>query len=318
MSIRLVIAMTLAVGGIGFEYDPGTGNDISRYQNTQIVVSDGIDAYQIQFQYVHTFATSFTLTIRIHNTLYQNVLIYTQKFASPRTVQRSITVPAYLVHRQTEWRLSGSSTSLQRQWVLTSQPRPQETWTLYQHTQWVSQASQMRINQIGEVVTIKEHVLFHGMLPKLMYEYYGIFHVHPLTLTWLTMPEEWFSRIHAYLLIAFHPAFEDFTLHDEGDVIIPLTISAQQNTIHFSFPTLYVNPATLRMSDLPLEGYVATNHLFFPIHQFHELQMISMTLLIEINHIVEGMIRYPFLYEALNPLLGPCLLSQYCVRIPYA
>lgn len=318
MKIRLLTFLFFAIGGIGFEYDPGTGNDVSRYQLTRILVSDGQLPYRVEFQYVHTFNTSFSLMIRMTNSLYSNALIYSQSFASPRTVTRAFEVPSSMVHRASQWTFTSQSSLGTKHWTLRSQPRQKEWITASSLTSWESAYATQEINEVGLVVNQREKLFFQGFEPTRVESFYGRLSLSHLKVEWVNRPLSWQQSIHAYLLVANDVLFSDLYIWNDQWNYIPLDIVEDGDYLLLQFPTLYVDPHRLRISQVPLQDYVSTSHFYFPIDQFHRFQQTPFQVHLELQHLTDLTVSYSFLYQALYPLLGPCSISQFCVRIPYA
>lgn len=318
MTIRLLTFLLFATGGIGFEYDPGTGVDVSRYQHTRIVVSEGETPYRVELQYMHTYQTSFTLSVRIHNAMYSNALLYTQTFNSPRTVTRAFDVATSMVHQPTQWLFVSQSNLGTKQWTLTTQPRVLEQVTSSTFSSWESAYGQEEINEFGIVVTRKEMLSFNGFSPRHTHGEYGRLDLTTVSFEWLSKPVEWNQYIQAYLLIAYDTALEDLSYWDEAWQSIPLHLRLDQNLIYFEFPTLFVHPSTLRMSETPIEGYRETSQFYFPIDEFQRFKETTLQLHLHLNYLSNLHLTYTFVYEMLTPLVGPCSISQFCVRIPYA
>jgi hypothetical protein len=318
MNIRLLIILFVAVGGIGFEYDPGTGNDVSRYESTRIIVSDGQEPYRVELQYNHTFNTNFSLSIRITNDLYSNALLYTQNFSSARMVTRSFYVPSSMVHRFTQWFFFSQSSLGTKQWILESQPRVEEQVRGYSFNSWESSYGTQEINEVGNVVTQKERIKFEGFNPIQSNLYYGRLSLSHLGLEWMSRPQEWMQLINAYLLIAKDSYFEDLYSWDDSWNYVPLDVYSENQYLRFLFPTLYVHPTRLTMSPLPLQGYVPTSNFYFPLNQFHRFRETTFQLRLMISNLTQVTFSYTFLYDADYPLLGPCSISQFCIRVPNA
>lgn len=77
---------------------------------------------------------------------------------------------------------------------------------------------------------------------------------------------------------------------------------------------LYVNPHTLIMSSVPLNGFVETRYFYFPKAYYDICHITNFRLIIAGLTINFYDLRYSFSYETEKPLLGNCSIAQYCIE----
>jgi hypothetical protein len=316
--VRVVVIGLMLLGTIGYEPDFGTGGYLSQFQNTWIVQDVVEEDARIEFEFLHTYETSFTLTIRMTNTTYSNVLLYTQRFPTPRRVQRILTVPRYLLNASNTFNFSVQHNQGSQQWTLLYEAQTPESLSFVSRTHWQSQGHRQFINASGQVATIKETLRFTNFNGVLFRENFGYFNLNDLSVQLTTTPLSLISIHHAYLLIAASPYLIHVNAYNDAWKIIELIPVIQDRFIRFSFPELYVHPFSLSLSDVPLPGYVPTHTFFFPHGSFARHHTTPMELHVRLHHLVDVAMTYRFSYQAREPLFGSCQTSRHCVRVAYA
>jgi hypothetical protein len=316
--IRVVVIGLMLLGTIGYEPDFGTGGYLSQFQNTWIIQDEVGEDARIEFEFLHTYQTSFTLTIRLTNSTYNHVLLYTQRFSTPRTVQRILTIPGYLLHSANTFNFSVQHNQGTKEWNLHFDLLAQETVSFVSRTHWESHGQREYINGVGQVMTMKETLQFTQFNGVLFRENFGFFNLNDLSVQLTTTPLSLVSIHHAYLLIAASPYLIHVNSYNEAWKIIELIPMIHERTIRFSFPELYVHPFSLSLSDVPLPGFVPTYTFFFPHGSFARHHTTSMELHIRLQHVVDVSLTYRFTYQAHQPLFGSCQTSLHCVRVAYA
>ncbi len=316
--VRVVVMGLMLIGTIGYEPDLGTGGYVSQFQNTWIFQDDVGEDARIEFEFLHTFETSFTLSIRVTNPTYFNVLLYTQRFPTPRRVQRILTVPQYILSASNTFSFYVQHHLGTNQWNLLYEAQAQETLSFVTRTQWESQGHRQYINASGQVTTMRETLRFTNFNGVLFRENFGYFNLNDLSINLTTATLSLLSIHHAYLLIAASPYLIHMNAYDDAWKIIELIPMIQDRVIRFSFPTLYVHPFSLSLSDVSLPGFVPTQTFFFPHGSYAHHQFTLMELHVRFQHVVDVSMTYRFTYQALYPLFGSCQTSVYCVRVANA
>lgn len=316
--LRFVVITVMLLGTIGFEEDNSPGSDVSRYQNTYVIPGNEVESTQLTFEFIHTYSTRFTLTIRFNNATYSNVLLYTQQFPTPRTVKRQLTIPSYLLLAANTFQLEVISGVGQTLWSLPYHLLPNESIHVMSIQSWQSQGTLWEINDVGRVVTYHERWNFVGFSGNDFHDVFGRFDVSSLRLIRQTYRKQVITVSHAYLLIETSPHFENMMIVEETWIFLPLSVLLIDDTLTFVMPTLYVDPFSLDLSDVPLEGYVSTHYFFFPHGSYPMHHHTTIKLILQMHHFLTFTLTYTFTYQAGSPLLGDCLISQYCVRVPYA
>lgn len=103
--------------------------------------------------------------------------------------------------------------------------------------------------------------------------------------------------------------------YDNGKAIIPLSIERNgYNLYELKYKNqLYVDKRLLIISTSPREGFVATNHFFFPVNHAKDLEGITFSFEI----LGAGYNKTNFIWDssflAVNPLIGDCQDSEYCI-----
>jgi hypothetical protein len=316
--IRVVVIGLMLLGTIGYEPDFGTGGYLSQFQNTWIIQDEVGEDARIEFEFLHTYQTSFTLTIRLTNSNYSNVLLYTQRFSTPRTVQRILTVPRYLLNTSNMFDFSVQHNQGSQRWNLLYETQAPESLSFVSRTYWESQGLMQYINGSGQVTSMKETLRFTHFSGVLFRENFGYFNLNDLSVQVTTTLLSLVSIHHAYLLIAASPYLIHVNAYNEAWKIISLIPMIHERTIRFSFRELYVHPFSLYLSDVPLPGFVPTRTFFFPHGSFARHHITSMELHIRLQHVVDVSLTYRFTYQAHQPLFGSCQTSLHCVRVAYA
>ena len=77
---------------------------------------------------------------------------------------------------------------------------------------------------------------------------------------------------------------------------------------------LYVNKETLRLSSRPKEGYVKTNHIYFPVNDMQNQDKYECYFAISNFGIDKDLLIHNFELKALRNTFGDCSNSKYCIK----
>ncbi len=96
---------------------------------------------------------------------------------------------------------------------------------------------------------------------------------------------------------------------------IPLNVTySSSGKITFSFPTNYVNEATLEMSTTYRAGFTKTTHFYLPLNHADEFDGTTFTLTIVPKSGNGSLITHKMTYYAGPNLFGDCSNSDYCIN----
>ena len=297
--------------------DDGGGSPSSyrRYQQVMIPPYHPTESIQATFQFANTFADDITLTWRISNQKFFRTLIYTQAFSPRNLIQRTISLPAHLfdgavstLHLQARRANFESSIDLH--------VYPQSSYLVQQFSHpFYSSHTISRIDSFGYIVYEREHFHFEGMTGLQIYPVYGRFDLSSIRIRMLSKVAKEIVFSNAHLLIANHKDLEGLPLNHSGYRQLTLHPRLVGDTIELRLPPLYVHPKTLLPSSIPLQDYVATNFLFFPMHAFEDLRNHGLSVHLQLRHFHTVSFIYEFTYVANKAIFGSCFQSQTCIQI---
>jgi hypothetical protein len=297
--------------------DDGGGSPSSyrRYQQVMIPPYHPTESIQATFQFANTFADDITLTWRISNQKFFRTLIYTQAFSPRNLIQRTISLPAHLfdgavstLHLQARRANFESSVDLK--------VYPQTNYDVAHFSQpFYSSHTISRIDSFGFIIYEREHFHFEGMTGLQSYPVYGRLDLSSIRIRMLAKVATDIVFSNAHLLIADHVDLEGLPLNDAGYRQLTLNPRLVGDRIDLRFPPLYVHPKTLVPSSIPLQDYVATNFLFFPMRAFEDLRQHGLRLQLQIRHFHTMSFTYEFTYVANKAIFGSCFQSQTCIQI---
>jgi hypothetical protein len=298
-----------------YEGDEGPSGSLRRYQNVVIAPYHQTEGTTVYFEFKNTLVDSITLSFRISNQLYQSALVYSQAFPPLGLIQRAITLPASLFDGGlTTLQLSAIRTGFSLHEFVTLYPLQQLTVAVLEGD-YQSPPTVTRIDGEGQIRYEREQLAFIGMdLVQSFYEYGRLDLSHMRVDIQSPVARELIFG-DAYLLIADHPAFEGLPYQSPGFRKLPLSPRLVGTMVHFQFQQLYVHPQTFQSSTIPLTGYQVTQYLYFPPAAFLLLRQQSMYMQLTMRHFHQLTIQYPFTYEGMQPLLGACYQSVYCVNV---
>jgi hypothetical protein len=296
------------------EGDFGGSGLYRRYQNVTISPYHLTEGTTVYFQFANTYGDSITLTWRLTNTKYQAILMYQQSFLPNPLIEKHIALPGFVFDGgPSQLALSASRQGFSMEMVVTIYPLQSYVIESFDKG-FLSSGTITHIDADGNLRYEREQLSFAGMHAFQWHPYYGRFDWTPLVIRLGSHVSREIIFQEAFVLIADHPSLEGLPLTAQGRYL-PLELSFIGDRIHISFPQLYVHPSSLKMSSIPLAGYVMTRTLFFPLEAYRDLKHHPFSLQLTFRHFHTISIRYDFIYQADGPFLGHCWQSQYCVRL---
>jgi len=312
MKLFLSILMLMMI----FQEDGGGGTShYRRYQNLVIQPYTIMEGTRASFQFFNTYGDDITLAWRLSNSKYHEVLVYIQSFSPRMTIQKTLDLPATLFDGGVATlKLYASRANYASN--MTIQVYPRQTFLIQDlSTQFLSNPTITRLDGSGLIKYEYEHLRFEGMAVEQFHQTYGKLDLSKMKLRFLSVLEKEVEIIGARLLIANHPSLEGLDLLSNEFRGISLNIQLIGDTLQFFLPPLFVHPKTLMPSQVSVDEYVPTNHLFFPILEYASLKEQRMKIEFTMIHFHQIRIEYAFNYFANMALFGGCISSTNCVKI---
>jgi hypothetical protein len=312
MRVWLAFMLVLA---FFYEGDEGPSGYLRRFQNVVIAPYHQTEGTTIYFEFSNQVVDSITLTFRVTNLAYTSVVVYSQSFPPLALIQKAIPLPGSL--------FVGSTSTLQLS-AVRSGFSLHEWVTLYplQHLSvsvleggYASPPTITRIDSEGKIRYEREQLVFLGMEVVQTYHQYGRLDISSMGIQIQSPIARELIFEEAYLLIADHPAYEGLSYQTGGYRILPMTMRLMDDVIHLHFSSLYVHPQTLLSSNQSLLNYQPTQYLYFPPQAFLALKEQPMLMYMKFQHFHQMTLIYNFLYEGIQPILGTCWQSVYCVNV---
>lgn len=314
VSVTLLVLMTFTI------YDDGDGGLMTRrYQNVSIAPYTMSVGTTIYYQFQNSYNDAATLTFRLTNTKYNQVILYSQSFSRISLRTATVNIPAYLMDGQRST-LTLSAHSNQFSTVSTLYVYPQQHYTinpLLQTTYQTPHSYLTTINEHGQTLYVRQRIQFQNFTPLLQFNTFGKFSLSPLM---IKLPDELntaVTNIQANLLVVNHPHFVSFPLVNNQRVI-PIDVILNQHSFVFQLKTLYVDPSSLSIRHEKFTNHVATQFLYFPLSTYRILNNMPMQLSFTWTQIHQYTINFQFTYTGVQPMIGHCHQSLYCVTSTYA
>jgi len=318
--MRAIIRITfLLLMTIGIEFDGGRGGDYRRFQHVSIAPFSMTEGTRVYYQFQNTYKDAATLVFRLTNTKYKQVILFNQYYSRSTLLISSVAIPGYLMDGQ-RFTLSLQATSSKFNLIQTLYVYPRQSYAInpvLQSTFTTPVSYLSTINGLGVIVYTKQTMTFHQFNKTLTFPTFGKVSLQSMSMRFPDEIPHALVVLKANLLVVNHPHFESFALKDQKRVI-PLSIVNVNGVTTFLFPSMFVHPKTLAIHHQTLSGYQQTNHLYVPFQFFHDFNGTFMTLEFQWIHIHQYALSYTFRYEGLQPLIGHCHQSLYCVIPSYA
>lgn len=318
--MRAIVRITfLLLMTIGIEFDGGVGSDYRRFQHVSIAPFSMSEGTRIFYQFQNTYKDAATLVFRLSNTKYNQAIIFSQYYSRASLLTSSVAVPGYLMDGQ-RFTISLQATSAKFNLIQTLFVYPRQSYVINPVTQStyntpVSYLSTM--NGLGVISYLKQTLTFNQFNKTQSFPTFGKYSLQSMTMRFPDEIPHELIVLKANLLVVDHPHFNSFSLQGQKRVI-PLSLINLNGVYSFHFPSMFVHPKTLTIDNQPRSDYQQTNHLYFPFHLFNDLNGTFMTLEFQWIHIHQFALTYTFRYEGLQPLIGHCHQSLYCVIPSYA
>ena len=312
MKLFLSILMLMMI----FQEDGGGGtSEYRRYQNLMIPPYSISEGTRASFQFFNTYGDDITLAWRLSNSKYHEVLVYIQSFSPRMMIQKTLDLPGTLFDGGVaSLKLYASRANYASN--INIQVHPRQNFLVQDLTaHFLSSPTITRLDGSGLIKYEHEHLRFEGMAVEQFHQTYGRLNLSNMKMRILTVLASDIEIRDARLLIANHPSLEGLNLISNEFRSIPLNLQLIGDTVQFFFPQLYVHPKNLMPSQIPLQDYVPTHHLFFPIVAFETLKEQWMKIEFTFIHFHQLRVEYTFYYLAKMALFGGCISSTNCVKI---
>ena len=314
VSVTLLVLMTFTI-----HEDGGGGVMTRRYQNVSIAPYTLSTGTIIHYQFQNSYNDAATLTFRLTNTKYNQVILYSQSFSRILLRTSTVNIPAYLMDGQRST-LTLSAHSSRFSTITTLYVYPQQHYAinpLLQTTYQTPHSYLTTVNEHGQTIYVRQRVQFQNFTPILQFDTFGKFSLSPLM---IKLPDELrttVTNMQANLLVVNHPHFVSFPLVNNKRVL-PLDVILNQHAFNFQFKTIYVDPSTLTIRNEKFTNHVPTQYVYFPLSTYRSLNNIPMQLSFTWTQIHRYTMTYDFTYTGIQPMIGHCHQSLYCVTQTYA
>lgn len=168
----------------------------------------------------------------------------------------------------------------------------------------------------GNWVQINEEYLFQGFDRKQVPSFYHEFSLDTFSIKTYFADATINSNYEAFLLVSNRNGiFNDFE-HDDFLARIPISLyKKEEEMIGFCFKDiLYVDPESLLMSTFSRNGYVETNHFYFPKNEMSAQGEYEIYLMCSNFGSDKVDFVATFKTKALMNTMGDCYTSEYCIR----
>lgn len=178
----------------------------------------------------------------------------------------------------------------------------------------VAKAPSYKYTAVTDWFAINETLSFENFNDYYVADYYHKLDISSLKIHRGVVPDEVImSRCNAALAISYQNGVFDEFPHSGSTAQISVNITQKGSDFLLSFPEMYVDKYTLRMSPNQLTNYVKTKYLYLPRNEkrFEENYHCSLVL----NYIGADCNKYilQFTLKSLLNTMGDCRNSEYCI-----
>lgn len=273
----------------------------------------------ISFEFVHEAGGEMTLSVLLSNSRFQYASIYSRYVSDATAVKSSFSMPASLFDSSGSCQLTfwayrlnfekrTSCTFYQQRTIQVSWSQAQEVASYFGPT------TITKIDGRGQVRYDAEWLNTEGFYLR----WVDTYHIGFTFKRWAVKPGDFLTAIQSVsATIQILTQSPHFALVDPSQTIkkkMELTFHLSEGWWRSSLSkTLYVLPESMMPSTQAIEGFTATETLYFPLNSFRDLSLLTFRLTVIIQTANRYIFTTDFYAETLIPLIGSCTVAKYCV-----